>query len=103
MVQVVPLPTATVTAQSAVGNEGATVVVAPEIAGLPLSFDDVHEPVYLTVCAIQYLNVRGGPGTMWSVLYQLERGARVRAREWFDGWVMIKAAEWVKGDFLCEE
>jgi uncharacterized protein YgiM (DUF1202 family) len=71
-------------------------------AGLP----SVFEPAFdmREVCAIELLNVRGGPGTQWPVIGQLKAGEVVRVREWShngNGWAMIAVVEWVNGDYLC--
>ena len=78
-----------------------------ESASLP-----IYEPAAFdvrTVCAIEFLNVRGGPGTNWSVLYQLAAGERVRVREVSRGWAMVStldyvppySPQWVKLEYLC--
>lgn len=81
-----------------------------EGAGLPV-FDTGL--IIRTVCAIESLNVRGGPGTNWAVLYVLPAGERVRVRDVGmgvnAGWLMISrlqydppySPQWVNGDYLC--
>lgn len=63
-------------------------------ADLPLEFR--------TVCALEFLNVRAGSDTSWTVLYQIARGTRVYVLEWRSGWAMVGNDEWVNGDYLCE-
>jgi hypothetical protein len=52
------------------------------------------------------LNVRGRPADEGRILYVIEPGTKVHVREWSqtgNGWAMIKPANWVNGDYLCEE
>lgn len=74
----------------------------PAVTG-PVSdvLDVSRAPVWMVVCAREFLNVRGGPSTDWPVLYQLEAGERVRVSDWSGGWGMINAAEWVNASYLC--
>lgn len=81
-----------------------------ESAGLPVFDTGV---IIRTVCAIESLNVRSGPGTNWAVLYVLPAGERVRVRDvgmgGNAGWLMISrlkyvppySPQWVKGEYLC--
>jgi len=46
------------------------------------------------------LNVRGGPGTNFSVLYKLRKDDRVRAIEKDGAWVRISADGWVHGAYI---
>lgn len=58
-----------------------------------------------TVCA-DTLRVRGCPMTSCSEVRYLRQGDTVIVREWSsngNGWAMIQAAEWVNGDYLCQE
>lgn len=96
-------PTAVVLQVSATPAQAEMDEMLVEGAG-PASPFDVR-----TVCAIESLNVRGGPGTNWSVLFQLSAGERVRVREWWHGWAMVSrldyvppySPQWVNGDYLC--
>lgn len=100
-------------AQSAVVEKSATQACCVRAGGagmitpLPedLAFDELayaESGRQFVVCAREFLNVRGGPGIAYPVLYQIAAGKQIRVREWIhNGWAMIKAAEWVNGDYLC--
>src|SRR3990167_7360217 len=84
----------------------ATVVIRVPLTEAPeLESFEGYAIEWRVVC-VDALTVRGGPYEWAMITVYLERGERVRVREWDHhggGWVMIEPARWVNGDYLCRE